>query len=52
MKFDDSIVRGMLSGMGASYVYRTAKVIFFGNGKPDDKHEEKPEDKHEEEKHG
>lgn len=31
MKLDDSIVKGIVSGAAASYVYRTAKVVLFGD---------------------
>jgi len=30
MKVDDAIVRGLVSGIGASYLHRTAKVVIFG----------------------
>lgn len=30
LKIDEAIVRGVLSGMAASYGYRTAKVMIFG----------------------
>jgi len=32
MALDDSIVKGVLSGMAAAYFYRTAKVMIFGDG--------------------
>ncbi len=49
MSFDESIVRGLLSGMASSYLYRTAKVMIFGgdkngNGKPDEPEEKKTEE--------
>jgi len=30
LKIDDAIVKGIVSGIGASYLYRTAKVTLFG----------------------
>ena len=32
MPLGDSIIKGLLSGMFASYLYRTAKVMIFGDG--------------------
>lgn len=33
MKWDDALVKGMISGIAASYLYRTAKVTIFGGKK-------------------
>ena len=33
MKWDDALVKGLVSGIAASYLYRTAKVTIFGGGK-------------------
>jgi len=35
MKWDDALVKGLVSGIAASYAYRTVKVAIFGgkNGK-------------------
>jgi len=41
MALDDSIVKGILSGMAAAYLYRTAKVVLFGDGNGK-KSEDKP----------
>jgi hypothetical protein len=32
MPLEDSIIKGLLSGMAAAYLYRTAKVMIFGDG--------------------
>ncbi len=33
MKWDDGLVKGLVSGIAASYAYRTVKVTIFGGGK-------------------
>ncbi len=37
MKLDDSIVKGVVSGGAASYVFRTAKVVLFGKVETEEK---------------
>ena len=33
MKWDDGLVKGVVSGIAAAYAYRTVKVAIFGGGK-------------------
>lgn len=33
MKWDEALVKGIVSGIAASYAYRTVKVAIFGGGK-------------------
>jgi len=33
MEWDDALTKGLVSGIAASYLYRTVKVTIFGGGK-------------------
>jgi ABC-type nickel/cobalt efflux system permease component RcnA len=54
MKWDDAFVKGLVSGIAASYVYRTIKITIFGKqteDRHDDDHEDRHEDRHDYERH-